>query len=98
MPPAVKRLFCESRCPTTIFRLSVGSPQREGSSCKYETTRSRDQMSSASWPLLLREIAGNILVIWDGASIHHCKAVKHFTSKRGAGRIHLERLPAYAPE
>ncbi len=48
--------------------------------------------------LLLREIAGKILVIWDGASIHRCKAVKQFTSKPVAGRIHLERLPAYAPE
>lgn len=48
--------------------------------------------------LLLREIAGKILVIWDGASIHRCQAVKDFTSKLGAGRIYLERLPAYAPE
>src|SRR6266566_3245379 len=62
MPRAARRLFCESHCPTTIFRLLAPSPQREG------------------------------------ASIHRCKAVKQFTSKPGAGRIHLERLPAYAPE
>lgn len=48
--------------------------------------------------LLLREIPGKILVIWDGASIHRCKAVKNFTSKDDAQRIRLERLPAYAPE
>jgi transposase len=48
--------------------------------------------------LLLREIQGKILVIWDGASIHRCEAIKNFMSKGGAQRIHLERLPAYAPE
>ncbi len=48
--------------------------------------------------LLLREIEGKILVIWDGASIHRSKIVKDFTSKTGAGRIQIERLPAYAPE
>jgi transposase len=48
--------------------------------------------------LLLREIAGNILVIWDGASIHRCQAIKDFLAKGGAKRIRLERLPGYAPE
>jgi transposase len=48
--------------------------------------------------LLLREIAGNLLVIWDGASIHRSQPVKDFLIKGGAKRIHLERLPGYAPE
>jgi transposase len=48
--------------------------------------------------LLTREIPGNLLVIWDGAPIHHCQAIKDFLAKGGAKRIHLERLPAYAPE
>ena len=48
--------------------------------------------------LLLREIPGKILIIWDGASIHRCKIVKNFTSKEGVERIQLECLPAYAPE
>jgi transposase len=48
--------------------------------------------------LLTREIAGLLLVIWDGAPIHRCQAVKDFLSKGGAKRVHLERLPAYAPE
>src|SRR3984893_11368385 len=48
--------------------------------------------------LLLREIPGNLLVIWDGASIHRCQAIKDFVAQGGAKRIHLERLPAYAPE
>jgi transposase len=48
--------------------------------------------------LLLREIVGKILVIWDGASIHRCQAIKEFLAKGGAKRIRLERLPGYAPE
>jgi transposase len=42
--------------------------------------------------LLLREIAGNILVIWDGASIHHCQAIKDFLAKGGAKRIRASTL------
>ena len=48
--------------------------------------------------LLTREIAGNLLVIWDGAPIHRCQVVKDYLRKGGARRIHLEQLPAYAPE
>ena len=48
--------------------------------------------------LLLREIEGKILVIWDGASIHKSKVIKEFLKKGGAKRIQIERLPAYAPE
>lgn len=48
--------------------------------------------------LLTREIAGNLLVIWDGAPIHRCQKVKDYLAQGGAKRIYLERLPAYAPE
>jgi hypothetical protein len=48
--------------------------------------------------LLLREVPGKLLVIWDRAAIHRCQAVKDFLAKGGAKRVHLERLPAYAPE
>jgi transposase len=48
--------------------------------------------------LLTREISGKLLVIWDGAPIHRCQVVKDFLAHGGAKRIHLERLPAYAPE
>lgn len=48
--------------------------------------------------LLLRKIPGKLLVIWDGASIHRSQAVKDFLAAGGAKRIHLERLPGYAPE
>ena len=48
--------------------------------------------------LLLRKLAGNLLVMWDGALIHRSQVVKEFLSKGGAKRIHLECLPGYAPE
>jgi len=47
---------------------------------------------------LLRHISGKLLVIWDGASIHRCKALKRFLAEGGSERIHLERLPGYAPD
>ena len=39
----------------------------------------------------------DLLVIWDGASIHRSEVVKTFLKER-PGRIHLVRLPAYSPE
>lgn len=48
--------------------------------------------------LLLRKIPGKLLVIWDGASIHRSQVVKDFLTHGGAKRLHLERLPGYAPE
>jgi transposase len=47
---------------------------------------------------LLREVAGKIILIWDGATIHRCKEVKKFLSDGGAKRLHLIRLPGYSPE
>jgi transposase len=47
---------------------------------------------------LLRQIKGKLLVVWDGAMIHRCKAVKAFLSAGAAKRLHLMSLPAYAPE
>lgn len=39
-----------------------------------------------------------MVVVWDGATIHHCQAVKAFLSAGAAKRLRLIRLPAYAPE
>ena len=47
---------------------------------------------------LLRQVRGKLLVIWDGAPIHRCQAVKDFLAAGAATRLHLERLPAYAPD
>ena len=48
--------------------------------------------------LLLRKVSGKLLVIWDGAPIHRAKAIKKFLAAGAAKRLHLERLPGYAPE
>jgi transposase len=47
---------------------------------------------------VLRHIPGKLLIMWDGASIHHSQAIKDFLTAGAAKRIHLERLPGYAPD
>jgi transposase len=47
---------------------------------------------------LLREVPGRMVVIWDGAPIHRSQTIKEFLANGAAQRLHLERLPAYAPE
>lgn len=47
---------------------------------------------------LLRQIPGQIVLIWDGARIDHCREVKAFLKAGAAARLRLIRLPAYAPE
>jgi transposase len=47
---------------------------------------------------LLRHIDGKLMIIWDGLPAHHGQAVREFLSQGGARRIHLERLPGYAPD
>ena len=47
---------------------------------------------------LLRHIPGKLLVLWDRGPIHRSRVVKEFLAAGAAARIHLEQLPAYAPE
>lgn len=47
---------------------------------------------------LLRHIPGKLLIIWDGAPIHRSQVIKGFLADGAAERIHLERLPGYAPD
>jgi len=46
---------------------------------------------------LLRQIPGDILVIWDGLRQHRSRMVQDFVAAQN-GRLALESLPAYAPE
>jgi transposase len=48
--------------------------------------------------LLLRQVRGKLLVIWDGSPIHRAQVVKEFLARGAAKRLRLEPLPAYAPE
>jgi hypothetical protein len=47
---------------------------------------------------LLREVPGRMVIIWDGAPIHRNHVIQAFLANGAAQRLHLERLPAYAPE
>ena len=47
---------------------------------------------------LLREVPGRMVIIWDGSPIHRSHTIKEFLAHGAAQRLHLERLPAYAPE
>jgi transposase len=46
---------------------------------------------------LQQHLGRKLLVVWDGAPIHYGQ-VKTFLAEGAAADIHLERLPAYAPE
>ena len=47
---------------------------------------------------LHRHIRGKVLVLWDGAPIHRSNVIKEYLAAGAAKWLHLERLPAYAPE
>ena len=46
----------------------------------------------------LREVSGPMVLIWDGAPIHRSHVIQEFLANGAAQRMHLERLPASAPE
>lgn len=47
---------------------------------------------------VLEQVSGHVTVIWDGAPIHRSRVVKAFLREGAAHRLHLERLPGYAPD
>jgi len=47
---------------------------------------------------LLRHFNQNLLIIWDGSTIHRAHEVKQFLQHDNQGRIHLVQQPAYSPE
>jgi transposase len=47
---------------------------------------------------LLRQVPGRMLILWDGAPIRRSHAIQEFLATGAAHRVHLDRLPAYAPE
>jgi transposase len=46
---------------------------------------------------LRREVPGRLVLIWDGAPMHRSQVIRAFLANGAAQRLHLERLPAYAP-
>jgi transposase len=47
---------------------------------------------------LLREAPGRLIIMWAGAPLHRSQVIKTFLANGAAPRLHLERLPAYAPD
>lgn len=47
---------------------------------------------------LRSQIDRKLLVIWDGSPIHRSEEVKGYLADGATKHIHLERLPAYAPD
>ena len=47
---------------------------------------------------LRREVSGRMVILWDGAPNHRSQVIQEFLAHGAAQRLHLERLPAYAPE
>jgi transposase len=47
---------------------------------------------------LLREVSGRMIILWDGAPMHRRHLSKACLAHGAAERLHLERLPAYAPD
>jgi transposase len=45
-----------------------------------------------------REMAGQMVIVWDGAPLHRSHTIKEWLANGTAHHLHLERLPAYAPE
>jgi transposase len=47
---------------------------------------------------LIRHLGPRLLLIWDGSPIHRRANVTEFLASREGRGIHIERLPAYAPD
>jgi transposase len=47
---------------------------------------------------LLAHLPGQLMVLWDGASIHRGHVVKDFLTTAAGQRLHLVALPGYAPD
>jgi len=88
------------KTPTRYGHLSVASAI---TTCGRLVTQVRDSTFHGEAIVgflkhLLREIPGKVVLVWDGARIHHCAEVKAFLKADAARRLRLVRLPAYAPE
>jgi hypothetical protein len=47
---------------------------------------------------LLEGFKRKLLIVWDGASIHHSKAFREYLDRKSNGELHLVMQPHYSPE
>ena len=64
--------------------------------CQNSTLHAEDVIALLEH--LRREVPGRMVRIWDGAPSHRSHLSREFLANGAAPRLHLERLPAYAPE
>lgn len=88
------------RVPLTRDHLSaIGGITPDGRIFLQTQTNSyRSEQVILFLQMLLRKISGKLLVIWDGAPIHCSNVIKAFLASGASKRLHLERLPGYAPD
>lgn len=70
--------------------------QRLGLYCHFHFTNISEFEVVAFLRLLLRHLAGHIVLVWDGGSIHRSELARQFLARHP--RLHVERFPAYAPD
>jgi transposase len=76
----------------------VALRRKDASSCRREERAYHSEDVVGFLRVLLCKIRGKLLVLWDGAPIHRGQSLKDFLRRGAVTRLHLERLPAYAPE
>jgi hypothetical protein len=64
--------------------------------CQDRAINSQDMVAFLEH--LLRDVSGRMVLVWDGAPIHRSQVIREFLANGAAQRLHLERLPADAPE
>jgi transposase len=64
--------------------------------CQDDAMNSDD--AAAFGEYLLREVPGRMVIIGDGSSIHRSHSIMDSLANGASQRLHLERLPASAPE
>lgn len=107
--PTVRRTWAPcGQTPTLFHRYShdkisaisavTVSPRRErlGLYCHLHFTNISHVEVTAFLRLLLRHLRENIILIWDGGSIHKGPELAQLLNRNP--RLHVERFPAYAPE
>jgi transposase len=105
VPLAVRTWAPRRQTPLLRVRLThehlaaIRGITRDGRLCMQTRKQAFDSAGVVGFlRVLLRKVPGKLLVIWDGSPIHRGPPIKAYLTRGAAKRIHLERLPGYAPD
>jgi transposase len=112
MAPLVRRTWAP-RGQTPILIQKSGTREKVSVAAGLWISPGRDRLGLFSWTLvndyfdnwgsaafleaLLQELTGQVIVIWDGGTMHKGDPIRELVD-HFADRLCLERLPPYAPE